>query len=143
MFKFKNPRLGMAITAFAGPLSNFLLAIFMLLLYGAFVVNGFGLEGEILYYMEYTISRTVVLSISLGVFNLFPIPPLDGSKIVEAFFPEEVYIKFMRYERYGMILLFIGVMTGILTGPLTQITSFVLDFLSPISQLSFKLFAGI
>ncbi len=142
MFKFKNPKIGMAITAFAGPFSNFLLAIVMLFVYGAFATNGFGLGGDLLYYADYTISRTILLSVSLGVFNLFPIPPLDGSKILEAVFPEKLYIKFMKYEKYGMILLFIGVMSGYLTMPLTQISGFVLELFSPISEFSFKLFAG-
>jgi Zn-dependent protease len=45
------------------------------------------------------------LSIGLGLFNLLPIPPLDGSKVLAAFLPDAAYIKLMRYERYGMIIL--------------------------------------
>jgi Zn-dependent protease len=49
------------------------------------------------------------------MFNLLPIPPLDGSKIVGAFLPDRLYYRYLFYERYGMIILIILLYTGILT----------------------------
>ncbi len=99
---FKNPKAGMAVTALAGPVSNFLLALLMLFLaslmgglpYGAFTV-----------WLFYFLLNTAALSIGLGLFNLVPIPPLDGSKVLFAVLPQRAYNALMRYERYGMLVL--------------------------------------
>lgn len=106
---FKNPRLGMAITALAGPVSNFLLALGMIfcasLLSGALVVTEFAAMTGVLVWLFQFFLTTAVLSIGLGLFNLVPIPPLDGSKILAVVLPENLYIALMRYERYGTLLL--------------------------------------
>lgn len=104
---FKNPKAGMALTALAGPASNFLLALaalfFASLIGGlpAAALNGF------LVWLFYFLLRTAILSIGLGLFNLVPIPPLDGSKILFSFLPERAYYTLMRYERFGMLLLLV------------------------------------
>ena len=97
----------MALTALAGPASNFLLALaalfFASLIGGlpAAALNGF------LVWLFYFLMRTAILSIGLGLFNLVPIPPLDGSKILFSFLPERAYYTLMRYERFGMLLLLV------------------------------------
>jgi len=100
---FKDPKRGMALTALAGPLSNLALALALL-----FASRG------IYMYAEYTpawdgifnfLHSTAILSIGLGLFNLIPIPPLDGSKVLGALLPDKAYFTLMRYERYGMLLL--------------------------------------
>lgn len=100
---FKKPKLGMAITALAGPVSNFLLAIWLLLggnlIYANVVATG---EHELL--LRFMLS-TAVLSLGLGLFNLIPIPPLDGSKILAMFLPDKAYRWLMRYERFGMLII--------------------------------------
>ena len=105
---FKNPRLGMAVTALAGPVSNFLLAlllIFVASLVPEVVVAGILPDSSFsLGIFEFLLS-TAILSIGLGLFNLIPIPPLDGSKVLFSFLPEKAYLLLMRYERFGMILL--------------------------------------
>lgn len=103
---FRNPRLGMAVTAVAGPLSNFLLALGMI--FGASVIASgvVGYSPFWLWMFEFMLT-TAVLSIGLGLFNLVPIPPLDGSKIAGAILPERIYYILMRYERYGMLLLLV------------------------------------
>ena len=67
----------------------------------------------------------VSINTSLGVFNLIPIPPLDGSKVLGAVLPEEIYFGYMRYEQYGMFLLMILLMTGVLTPILTVLVNFM------------------
>ena len=111
MNSFKNPRRGMALTALAGPISNFLLAFGMI--FGAsLMVDAVSIAGHVsarlwsvlLWTAEFFVS-TAVLSIGLGVFNLIPIPPLDGSKVLFSVLPERAYRTLMYYERYGMLIL--------------------------------------
>ena len=100
---FRKPKTGMAITALAGPASNFLLAL--ALLFGASVIFRAEPAGAAMAWLFYFFINTAVLSIGLGLFNLIPIPPLDGSKVLFSLLPERAYYVLMRYERYGMALL--------------------------------------
>ena len=138
MRRFRNPKIGMAITAFAGPMSNFLLAILLMPLYGMLVAFGYR-GGSYMYYAAQLVASTVYMSISLGLFNLIPIPPLDGSKVVEAVLPQHIYFRIMRYERYGMILLFILVWSDIFNAPLTAAVDFVFEKMLYIAQWAFEL----
>ena len=101
---FKNPRRGMAITALAGPASNFLLALLLLFIASRMYYLP-GEAGGVLIWVFSFLLTTAVLSIGLGLFNLIPIPPLDGSKVLFALLPEGAYYTLMRYERYGMMVL--------------------------------------
>ncbi len=95
---FKKPKQGMALTALAGPVSNFLLS-FVLIFFLRF--NMTGPEDSVRLWVYFLVS-TAMLSIGLGLFNLIPIPPLDGSKILAVFLPDRAYDWLMRWERYGM-----------------------------------------
>ena len=101
---FKNPRRGMALTALAGPVSNFLLALVLLFSASRMYRWAFPAEGPAARLFAFLLT-TAVLSIGLGLFNLLPIPPLDGSKVLFALLPEGAYYTLMRYERYGMMVL--------------------------------------
>ena len=120
--RFKNPKLGMAITSFAGPLSNFIMAFFArflaLTLYCNFPdVDGFMFN---LLFVTFTFIQTFyVLNISLCIFNLIPIPPLDGSRVLLVFLPEKYYFAVMRYERIIMLALLAVLWIGLLDTPLT------------------------
>jgi len=101
---FKHPKRGMAITALAGPVSNLLLALWLLL--GARLMYTRALTtGDINETLFEFMVSTALLSIGLGVFNLIPIPPLDGSKVLAVLLPDSAYGQLMRYERYGILLL--------------------------------------
>ena len=102
---FKKPKQGMALTALAGPVSNLLLAAAALaLLRGAILV----LPGTnwAIWLVNFLLELSI-LSVGLGLFNLIPIPPLDGSKVLAAFLPDRAYITLMRYERYGILALLV------------------------------------
>lgn len=100
---FKNPKKGMALTALAGPVSNFMLAFSLILLSkGIYLYADYTLVWDVIF--NFLLS-TAALSIGLGLFNLLPIPPLDGSKVLGALLPDRAYFTLMRYERYGMLLL--------------------------------------
>ena len=119
---FKNPKSGMAITALAGPVSNFVLA-FLALLFRAALAGVYYIrpESAVLPATLDFLLVTAYLSIGLGIFNLIPIPPLDGSKVLGAFLPDRTYYTILRYERYGMIALVLVLWTGVLDEPLLAI----------------------
>ena len=100
---FKKPKQGMALTALAGPASNFLMAVIFLFLvrwmYWSAPATAFAL------WLYNFLLNVVILNIGLGLFNLLPIPPLDGSKVLFALLPDRLYWQLMRYERYGMLVL--------------------------------------
>ena len=100
---FKNPKAGMALTALAGPASNLLLALLALL--AASVTALLAPVSAFTLWLFYFLIDLAILSIGLGLFNLIPIPPLDGSKVLFSFLPEKAYYTLMRYERYGMLVM--------------------------------------
>ena len=101
---FKKPKQGMALTALAGPVSNFLLALLTLL--AARIFCDVAAYSEANQRILDFLLMVALLSIGLVLFNLLPIPPLDGSKVLFAVLPDRAYTQLMRYERYGMLLLF-------------------------------------
>ena len=103
---FKRPKQGMALTALAGPVSNLLLALLAVFLSREIYVRGTWIPMEArIFLFQFLLYTLAPLSIGLGLFNLLPIPPLDGSKVLGAFLPDRAYFGLMRYERYGMFLL--------------------------------------
>lgn len=101
---------GMVITALAGPISNLLLAFVALLLsriIQAFCspVSSFGTNAFIVFYL--LLEALTYMNIGLAIFNLIPIPPLDGSKVLNAVLPTSLYFRIMQYERYGFIVLLV------------------------------------
>ena len=100
---FKHPKGGMAVTALAGPLSNLVLAF--LALAGCKAITLANQSGAWAYWLVSFLLETSMLSVGLGLFNLIPIPPLDGSKVLFSFLPEKAYYTLMRYERYGMLIM--------------------------------------
>ena len=132
---FKNPRRDMAISAAAGPISNFCLAIifalFLKLVSLAYGVITFTSEMQyiIMYLLEMMLLSGVVLNINLMIFNLIPIPPFDGSRILYVFLPTELYFKVMRYERYIMLAFILLFATGALSGPLSFLTNLLTNLI--------------
>ena len=108
---FKKPKQGMAITALAGPVSNLLLAV-LLLFISRLVLEHYADTALCSGALDFLL-MTAYMSIGLGLFNLIPISPLDGSKVVFAFLPDRAYMTLMRYEKYGMALLFVLVWLGV------------------------------
>lgn len=137
--RFKNPKKGMALVALAGPVSNILMAFVSIFL--AYFVRFCALRagsvsslvsGIILFF-----NFAATVNISLAVFNLLPIPPLDGSRILNAALPYKQYYKLMKYERYIMIGLFILLFTGVLSRPLSFLTQSLYNALALIPKLIF------
>ena len=139
MNSFKNPKRGMAITALAGPLSNILLAAVVLLLYGFLYIPLLKL-GDFGYVIIETLGRTAVFSCSLAVFNIFPIPPMDGSKVLFALLPDKADYKLMEYEHYGMLIVLLLVITGVIDPVLTYLVNALVGLLSPLMNLGFSFY---
>ena len=108
---FRKPKQGMALTALAGPASNLLLSV--LLLFAARLVLGHYADTALCAGALDFLLMTAYMSIGLGLFNLIPISPLDGSKVLFSFLPDRAYMTLMRYEKYGMALLFVLVWLGV------------------------------
>ena len=98
-----HPKRDTAIIAFAGPLSNLLLALIFSLLLRFVEVSG--IIGIFLYLV-------ISYNLMLGVFNLLPLHPLDGFKVVAGFLPPNLYIQWMQVQPYGMYILLFLVVTG-------------------------------
>ena len=130
--------LGMALTALAGPVSNSLLALLLLLTArGEFLraVTTGSFSGTWFSFLVDTAS----LSVGLGLFNLVPIPPLDGSKVLAVLLPDRAYNWLMRYERYGMALLMLLLLTGVLDVPLEFLRDGLLNGLEAIGTWPVRL----
>lgn len=113
--RFKNPKVGMAVSAAAGPLSNLLLAFVATVLYKVLYYATLAQAPQLL--MDF-LWCLISMNISLGVFNLLPVPPFDGSRIALLFLPQKYYFKAMRYERYIMMAVLALVFLGVLNTPL-------------------------
>ena len=140
---FRNPRAGMAIVSIAGPLSNVLLSALAAVCNTAAVfwfvqteAVWLGWLADFFYYVFY-------ISAGLAVFNLLPIPPLDGSKVVFSFLPKKYYWKLMRYERYGMLLLMGLLLTGMLDIPLNFLREGLIGLLLPIAEWTMELLTAL
>ncbi len=133
MNNFKNPKSGMALTALAGPCSNLVLAFISIFIYYAIGGASFG----VLYYFSLFFMYSAIINVSLAAFNLLPIPPLDGSKILAGILPNKAYYKYMQYERYAMIALFVLMLSGLLDGILNVVVRALLFVISIIPNLIF------
>ena len=135
MHRFQNPRQGMAVTALAGPVSNVLLSLICLFLFGLLHLP-LSAGGAGRYILE-MLQTTAILSLGFAVFNILPIPPLDGSKVLFSVIGDESYLKLMRYERYGMILLvalvMFGAFNGILGPAVEAVSGFVMNLVMPLA----------
>ena len=137
---FKNPKLGMGIVALMGPVANIVAAIVGGLIFHAiaafaptfFTGEGFG------YYLNLFLVFYIQINVSLAVFNLLPIPPLDGSKILFVFLPDRAVAWFYRYQNIISIVLIALLWMGVLSIPLNFLSKYVLTFVNWITSLPFS-----
>lgn len=142
---YRNRKAGMALSAAAGPISNIIMAFIAMILYKIALYAYYASNGATaLYYIALLLMYMVYINVALGIFNLMPVPPFDGSRIFGFFLPDKIYWGIMKYERY----IFIGVLAllflGVFDVPLAAARSGVftaLDFLTkPVDWLASSLF---
>lgn len=151
--RFKNPKVGMALTSLAGPLSNVLLALiaafaYCLTFFLAPVETqrmwvGYSDPSGAMYYLIDFFYVLTLLNAGLAVFNLIPISPLDGSKILAIILPDAAYLKLMRYERYGMLILIALTFTDLLNKPLRFLMGGLLNGLLSVAEPLARMAAGV
>lgn len=107
---FKNRRAGMAIVAVAGPLSNFILGFLGYLACFAVTIVSYRAHGTMQMFLSVVamfFSYLAALSVGLGTFNLIPVYPLDGSRILDAFLPYKASLWMQRYQQYFLLALIV------------------------------------
>jgi Zn-dependent protease len=128
-YYFKSRQWGMALVSLAGPVTNFVLAIVFVVILNAIHpdVNGWVFE---------IFSRLFAVNLVLGLFNLVPIPPLDGSRIVGAFLPRSAYERWAAMDQYGMILVVVFMIA--LWGPFQNLLGWAINGLADVFLTSYR-----
>ena len=134
---FKNPKIGMGISALAGPVANLLAAIL-----GGLIINAlYCFCPEFIYFSQFGeyiilfLSFYITINVTLAVFNLVPIPPLDGSKIMFMFLPDRLVANFYKYEKFFFIAIIVLLWTGLL--PVSLVSNHVTNFIVWLTGLPF------
>ena len=120
---FKNRRWGMALTALAGPISNFITAFAAYCLYFVVRMNG---SSAFMWSLAQFLAIVASMSVGLGVFNLIPVHPLDGSRVVDAFMPFSWSLKLQKYQNIILLVFIIALWRGWLDGIMNLVQSGVL-----------------
>lgn len=142
---YRDRKKGMAITAIAGPIANFIMAFagILIAVICSIIGNAMGDELNLLGGVSRVFVSFAFTNLSLMVFNLIPIPPLDGSKVLGIFLPNRMYYNVLRYEQYAIILIMIlsltGVFSSIIGGGVSMMISLIMKLINlllfPISGL--------
>ena len=139
MHKLRDPKHDMALVALAGPASNVLITVVFMFLYGAlFIPLRASKTGD---YILNMIQYTAYISMGQALFNMLPIPPLDGSKVLFSVLDTKSYLQVLRYERYGSLLLLALMWSNVITRPLWTAVQQIVFQLSPLSQWACHLVA--
>lgn len=139
---FKKPKRDMAICSLAGPLSNFILAFLFSFVFA--FLERLGVTFSLMFHTPATyfgvlcIMAEYMVTINLGlcVFNLIPVPPLDGSKILYAFLPARIIYKILPYEKYFQLVLLLLLYTGFLSTPIHTVVSFFYELFIKIAEVA-------
>lgn len=133
---YKDAKTGIIWTSFAGPVANFLLSFICVFIYYALYKFApqfmFTSTGD---FLSSVLSYTGLISTGFGIFNLIPIPPLDGSKVVFSFLPDDKYYKFIEGAPWMNFLFIALIFTGILNMPLGMLRAQMIQFFEMIAKM--------
>lgn len=136
---YRNPTRDTMLVALAGPVSNFIQAIIWFFVYGAMVVFG-NVENQLVITFAYAVFYAAMINLSLGVFNLLPLPPLDGSKILRYFLHGKAREVLYTIERYSTIILLVLFTTDITSILISPIISWLAENILRLVELFYRLF---
>lgn len=125
--RFKNYKLGSVITALAGPLSNVIVGYIGLVVLKIIMFSVASQLTTTWIYVNIILSNFIIINLSLAVFNLLPIPPLDGSRILTTFLPLKYQWKIQDYQMYISIAFIVIIFSGILDTPLYFLMNLLYD----------------
>ena len=144
MMRFRSPKRGMALTALAGPVANLVLAYLGMVAWK--VMYYWAPVNNATIYIAMFLRYLVLMNVSLAVFNLIPVPPLDGSRILLVVLPQRIYFGLMRYEKYIMIVMLAAVWGGFLDVPLYYLNNVVWSLLGAgtgyIDKIAYTVYAS-
>jgi Zn-dependent protease len=128
-YYFKSRQWGMALVSLAGPVTNFILAVVFIVILNAIHPAADGWVFEVF-------SRLFAVNVVLGLFNLVPIPPLDGSRVVGAFLPKNAYERWASLDQYGMILVVVFMIA--LWGPFQNLLGWAINGLADVFLTNYR-----
>ncbi len=126
--RLRHPRRDMALVALAGPLSNILLSF--VFVFVSYMLPAISPSNTVIAVLGLFFRMAAQINISLAVFNLLPVPPLDGAKIFSSVLPDKIYFKLMQYDRYIMIGFMILLFTGIFSAPISWLSGLLMNLIS-------------
>ena len=133
---FKNHKLGIILVSLAGPFANFLLGLVFCLAY--YAINIYATSPVALWqFFSQICLYSVYLNVGLMIFNLIPIPPLDGSKILMEFIPPRIKYQIYSYERYFSLILIVLIYAGVMSPLLGNLRGYVIMFYEFCAKLIF------
>lgn len=138
---FKNPKGGMAIVALAGPLANLLAALIGACIFVPVLL--FAPSNVFISFVQAFLSSYITINVALAVFNLIPIPPLDGSRIVSAFLSDKAMYAYYKYQNFIIMVFFLIMMSGALSTPMAVVENFLIKIILQVAQLPYVLFGVI
>ena len=135
---FKKPKQGMALTALAGPVANLLAALAGALVMAA--MEAFATATTVTLFLFIALYYYVLVNISLAVFNLLPIPPLDGSRILGAFLSDRMLSVYYRYQNVCSLIVFVLILSGAMSGPLYRAQTILGNAIFSLAEAPFRAF---